>query len=221
MSPHFLSPASPSLRCGWRAGWVAFVFASTALAQEQPAPQQPPPSPVPAQAQPTSPVPPAGQPVPPQTPPPPQAGAAPQEVAPPASQRVYSYPAGCGFPDADGVVVPCSGQWVYSDAYGWIWVPGGGAAPYAVEGVPYVYLYTPVYGWSWYISPWGWGPYFYGGWVVHPWLPLGWHAGWVAAPGVFARLGGHAGYRGAPVFHGGGAWHGTVRGGGGHGGGHR
>ncbi|HXX40344.1 MAG TPA: hypothetical protein VEP50_19680 [bacterium] len=144
-----------------------------------------------------------------------------QEAAPPVSQRVYSYPAGCGYPNADGVVVPCAGQWVYSDGDGWIWVPGG-AVPTVLDGVPYVYLYTPIYGWTWYVSPWGWGPYFYGAWVLHPWLPLGWHGGWVAGPGVFGRLGGHGAFSGRmPAIRGGGAWHGTFRGGGGHGGGRR
>jgi hypothetical protein len=73
----------------------------------------------------------------------------------------------------------------------------------ADEGVPYSYLYTPAYGWTWYVSPWGWGPYHYGAWVVHPWHPVGWRGGWVAHPNVFVRLGGHAGYR-AGGYHGGG-----------------
>ncbi len=136
------------------------------------------------------------------------------------TQRVYSYPAGCGYPDANGVVTACAGQWVYTDSDGWVWVPGGTVAT-EFEGVPYSYLYTPAYGWTWYISPWGIGPYFYGGWVVHPWRPVGWRGGWVAGPRVFTHFGGHGAYRGAPV-RGGGAWHGSMRGGGGfHGGGGR
>jgi hypothetical protein len=54
-----------------------------------------------------------------------------------------------------------------------------------------VYLYTPRYGWNWYVSPWGYGPYHYGIWVQHPWHPYGWHGGWVAAPHVSVRIGGH------------------------------
>jgi hypothetical protein len=195
----------------WLSGSVAFAFATAAFAQEQSAPEPTAPQPEPSST--------SAQPAP--------------EPAPPAAQRVYSYPAGCGFPDADGVVVPCAGQWVYTDTYGWIWVPGE-ALPVIVDGVPYTYLYTPTYGWTWYISPWGWGPYLYGAWVLHPWLPLGWRGGWVAGPGISVRLGGRAGYRGGAAIRGPGAWHGTVHAGapggraggggghaGGHGGGHR
>jgi hypothetical protein len=96
---------------------------------------------------------------------------------------------------------------------GWVWVPASSAVE--VEGgVPYTYLYTPAYGWAWYVSPWGWGPYHYGGWVTHPWRPWGWRGAWVASPGVVVRLGGwHGG-----VWHGGG-YHGGYHGGGWHGGG--
>jgi hypothetical protein len=58
-----------------------------------------------------------------------------------------------------------------------------------MEGVPYTYLYTPAYGWTWYVSPWGWGPYHYGLWVRHPWHPVGLHGYWVARPGAAGRLG--------------------------------
>jgi hypothetical protein len=54
------------------------------------------------------------------------------------------------------------GQWVWSDQYGWMWVPAE-ATPLEVQGEPYVYLYTRSYGWTWFDSPWGWyGPA--GGW---------------------------------------------------------
>ncbi len=65
-------------------------------------------------------------------------------------------------------------------------------------------MYTPAYGWTWYVSPWGVGPYYYGAWVRHPWHPLGWRGGWVAHPHVFVRLGGHAGYYHPRVYNGGG-----------------
>lgn len=210
---HAQSLVAPHRRpwTAWLNGFVAVAFSTGASAQEQ---MQPPPTASqPAQAAASTP-------------------AAP-ESAPPAEQRVYSYPAGCDVPDADGVVVPCSGQWVYTDAYGWIWVPGG-SLPVIVDGVPYTYLYTAAYGWTWYVSPWGWGPYVYGAWVVHPWLPVGWRGAWVAGPGISVRLGGRPGYRGGAAIHGPGAWHGAVHAGapggraggpaghaGGHGGGHR
>ena len=94
-----------------------------------------------------------------------------------------------------------TGSWVYADGYGWMWVPRE-AGRVLVDDVPYVYLYTPMYGWTWYVSPWGPGPYYYGVWVHHPWRPVGWHGGWVARPHVVVRIGGgyhgygHGGYRG-------------------------
>jgi hypothetical protein len=134
-----------------------------------------------------------------------------QEIPPPAAQWVYSYP---------------SGQWVYTTEHGWVWVPLG-ASSAEFEGTPYAYMYTPVYGWNWYVAPWGLGPYRYGAWVVHPWRPVGWRGGWVAHPTVVVHLGGYrgAGFGARPVIHGGGfrsggAFHGGgFQGGGFHGGG--
>jgi len=108
-----------------------------------------------------------------------QGAGAPGEAAPPASQWVYSYP---------------TGQWVYTADNGWVWVPAA-ATQNVVDGVPYSYLYTPAYGWTWYVSPWGWGPYHYGAWVTHPWRPYGWRGGWVAHPRGAFRGGGHFGRR--------------------------
>ncbi len=102
------------------------------------------------------------------------------DESPPASQWVQQY--------ADG-------EWVYTSENGWIWVPAG-AVTMDAEGVPYTYLYTPASGWTWYLSPWGWGPYHYGPWVRHTWRPSGWHGGWVAHPHVVVRLGGHGGGHG-------------------------
>jgi hypothetical protein len=53
-----------------------------------------------------------------------------------------------------------SGQWVYTQQYGWLWMPYG--AQYASDrGVndPYLYCYGPTYGWRWLAAPWvvGWG----------------------------------------------------------------
>ena len=69
-----------------------------------------------------------------------------------------------------------------------MWVPAN-AATVDSEGVPYTYLYTPSYGWTWYVSPWGPGPYHYGVWVRRPWHPVGWHGAWVAGPRVTVRFG--------------------------------
>jgi hypothetical protein len=74
-----------------------------------------------------------------------------------------------------------------------MWVPANAASVDDSDGVPYTYLYTPTYGWTWYVSPWGAGPYRYGVWVRHPWHPVGWHGAWVAHPRVVVRLGGGPG----------------------------
>ena len=89
---------------------------------------------------------------------------------PSASEWVRSYP---------------EGQWVYHATSGWIWIPAGAAAA-GIDGVPYTYLYTPRYGWTWYVSPWGWGHYHYGPWVVRH---AGWRHTWVAHPHIVIRLG--------------------------------
>jgi hypothetical protein len=102
------------------------------------------------------------------------------------------------------------GQWVQTQDSGWIWVPEQ-STTYAVDGVPYVYLYTPAYGWTWYASPWGWGPYAYGPWVTHPW-PFGFRA-WAYGP---TGWGWRAGYWNGGRFYGG-AWRGGAGGYGGHG----
>jgi hypothetical protein len=196
---------------------LVFALGGTAFAQQQPAPQPQPAAQVQAPPAPPSAPPPqqAAQPQPPpqaapqaqdgqQQPPPQVVYQQDQGEPPPASQWVYSYP---------------SGQWVFTSEYGWIWVPAG-ATSAPEEGVPYSYLYTPTYGWNWYISPWGAGTYHYGLWVTHPWRPVGWRGGWVAGPRAFGHLGGHARYGGRVVVHGGyagghpGHW-------GGGGGGHR
>src|SRR5580692_10792159 len=148
-------------------------------AQYPPSPPPPPPAP---SAEPTPlPAPPptgsaqaqAGTPPPP-TPPP--ASAQGPTAPPPGDQSplVQTYP---------------TGQWVYLSGQGWVWVPNGSTSS-ELDGVPYAYLYTPAYGWTWYVSPWGWGPYAYGPWFRHPWHPVGLHGYWVAHPHVGGRLGG-------------------------------
>jgi hypothetical protein len=104
--------------------------------------------------------------------------------------------------------VPPAGQWVYSDSYGWIWVPEG-TTSVIVQEQPYVYLYTPIYGWTWYGSPWGRGVFYVGPWVHHGFGPARvWHRGGLHSPHVVVRPRVVA----PPVIHHGGA----SRGGGGH-----
>lgn len=94
------------------------------------------------------------------------AAADPNEQAPPEAQWEYTYP---------------TGRWVYLADQGWVWIPVD-ADVNDEDGVPYVYLYTPLYGWTWFVSPWGWGPYRYGLWVRRPWRAWGWRGRWVAHP---------------------------------------
>lgn len=162
----------------------------------------------------------------------------PAQQAPPVAEQAPA-PGQPAQPAPPPQQVAAQGQWVWSEEYGWIWVPAG-ASTYAVGGEPYVYIYTPVYGWTWYASPWGWGPYYYGVWAHRPWgwryAPHVWYGrGWVAPRfGAYyhGRVGGHwggyrggyggyrghvGGYRGG--FHGGGFHGGGFHGGGFHGGG--
>ena len=116
-----------------------------------------------------------------------------------------------------------AGEWQFMDGEGWVWVPAG-ATTYNVENTPYVYLYTPSYGWTWYASPWGWGPYYRGGWIHHPFWGAGGWAHYYGGRRVYgaahyggARYGGHyGGHYGGGHYGGGGHFGG--HGGGGHGG---
>jgi hypothetical protein len=167
-------------RFGSRLASVVLAAALTcACAEAEPEPPATPPPPPPAPtAEPAStPEPytqgPPGTPQAPPAPPAPPAGAAGAQPDADGAPLVYSYP---------------TGQWVYASGHGWMWVPSGTTTTEAEDGVPYVYLYTPAYGWTWYVSPWGPGVYHYGLWVRHPWHPVGWHGYWVAHPGVVGHL---------------------------------
>jgi hypothetical protein len=79
-----------------------------------------------------------------------------------------------------------AGQWVYTEQYGWIWMPYGDAYSYVPPdaGEPYEYVYYPAYGWTWVVAPWIWGygpwPYFgiYGA-ASFGWYGLGyWRTPW-------------------------------------------
>lgn len=122
----------------------------------------PPPAPG-ASAVPPPPSPPAATaPAPPVTPPPPVAS------------------------DARPVYTPTSaaptGQWVYTDGYGWVWMPYEQAYTYVTPGQDdaYEYVYYPSSGWTWIHAPWviGIGPRPYWGrfgplrfsWYAHPWF---------------------------------------------------
>jgi hypothetical protein len=143
--------------------------APPADADAAPAPEVAPPS-APPQAIASPQPPPAPAAVAPAPPPPSTV----IEAPPSSTTWTYEYP---------------TGRWVYANGYGWMWVPAN-AAVSDNDGVPYTYLYTPRYGWTWYVSPWGPGPYRYGVWVRRPWHPVGWRGGFVAHSRVVVRLGG-------------------------------
>jgi hypothetical protein len=192
------------LKAGLLVSLLSVLLAGCGAEMEESRPPPPPPPVAPppaAQAPPTSPPPsaPPGVAAPSAPPPPPVAvQAQPGDAPPPLLSQAGPPPpapqqAGQGSPPPGWVYSYPEGQWVYAANRGWIWVPAG-AATTDVDGVPYAYLYVPAYGWTWYVSPWGWGPYHYGGWVARPWLPLGWHRGWVMRPGAGFRIG--MGFRG-------------------------
>lgn len=129
----------------------------------------------------------AAETVTPTTPPP--AG---QPPAPPATQPA---PPTAASPPATAAP---SGQWVYTNQYGWVWMPYGDQYSYIPSnsyGEPYAYVYYPVYGWCWISAPWIWGigpwPYFAYGPGYYPWYVGGyWRYPW--------RYHYVPGFRGAP-----------------------
>jgi hypothetical protein len=96
------------------------------------------------------------------TPEPPSAPPGPEYDAPPAAPAKPPAPPAQEPPD-DAQAAP-SGQWVYTEQYGWVWMPYGAVYSYvppAGTGEPYAYVYYPSYGWTWVVAPWIWG---YGPW---------------------------------------------------------
>lgn len=81
---------------------------------------------------------------------------------------------------------PAAGQWVYTEQYGWLYMPYGSGYTYAPAdgaGEPSMYVYDTTGGWRWVVAPWlwGWGPLPYFG--IHggshfAWDGHGWGPGW-------------------------------------------
>jgi hypothetical protein len=88
----------------------------------------------------------------------------PPESAPPTDVSDQAAPAPPTPAPPAGAQVQAQGQWVNTDQYGWVWVPAASEAV-EVSAQPYAYLYAPSFGWSWFVSPWGVGPYRAGPWV--------------------------------------------------------
>jgi hypothetical protein len=48
-----------------------------------------------------------------------------------------------------------AGQWVYTQQYGWLWMPyGAGYTSVTSPSVAYEYVYYPAHGWRWIYAPW-------------------------------------------------------------------
>ena len=53
-----------------------------------------------------------------------------------------------------------SGQWVFTQQYGWIWMTYGAQNTFVPSngfGEPLEFVFTGSYGWTWVAAPWVWG----------------------------------------------------------------
>lgn len=124
---------------------------------------EPPPAVTPPNDEPNA----APSPPPAEPPPPPVSGA--PSPAPAGSAPVYT-------------PTQPSGQWVYTSAEGWVWMPYSREYTYVTpaQDDAYAYVYYPAGGWAWIHAPWviGIGPRPYWGrwgpvrfaWYTHPWF---------------------------------------------------
>jgi len=77
--------------------------------------------------------------------------------------QVGDVPPPDGAPVPDAQLASDNGQWVYTEQYGWVWMPYGNdytEAPASDTVVGLVYVFQPVLGWGWLTAPWlsGAGP---------------------------------------------------------------
>ncbi len=161
------------------------------------------------------------------------------EAPPPPVSIETSPPAAADAPPPVNIAAPVApgaspeGQWVFTQQYGWVWMPYGESyanAPLVANGDPYLFMYYPNYGWRWLAAPWvfgigvapywgTWGWHHYGwyghGWWGHSWWGYrhGWPAGYhgvVATHPAWAARGQavyHNGARPAAVYHNGAGGH--------------
>jgi hypothetical protein len=117
----------------------------------------------------------------------------PQEVPPPPPAEQPSapqQPQANAQPEGQVTAAVPPGQWVYTQQYGWVWMPYSDAytsVPPGDSGVPYAYVYYPAWSaWTWVAAPWVWG--------IGPWpffgfygaVSFGWYAhGWWAYPAYY------------------------------------
>ena len=73
------------------------------------------------------------------------------------------------------------GQWVYTEQYGWVFMPYAQNYTYVpASGYPFMFVYYPRFGWHWLSAPWVYGagprPYWGGqgythfAWYTRPWF---------------------------------------------------
>jgi hypothetical protein len=92
-------------------------------------------------------------------------------------------------PATSAVSMP-AGQWVYTQEYGWLWMPYHQKYAHVAESasrlghstVAYEYAYYPASGWRWVVAPWvlrfGAVPYWgalgpeHFAWYAHPWFRI-------------------------------------------------
>jgi len=100
------------------------------------------------------------------------------------------------------------GQWVYTDQYGWVWMPHEKRFIHVPPDgdAPDMYVYTQDLGWCWVVAPWvwGWGPMPYFG-PLGPERFVWWGNGFGAWYGYRGRYG-YRGWGGWGAYHGG-YWH--------------
>jgi hypothetical protein len=139
------------------------------------------------------------------------------EATPDSGAPAWTPPAPAETPAPQPQAATPPGQWVYTQQYGWLWMPYADAytqVPVNGYGEPYAYVYYPAYStWTWVAAPWVWG---YGPWPVFGvWGParFGWYGhGWWRSPARWHWAPSHAWYPGggwrapAPLHRGGGAW---------------
>ena len=79
--------------------------------------------------------------------------APPEQLPPPPQQQVQQA-------EPEAAQAPATGQWVYTQQYGWVWMPYGDQYTYAPTQAgtyPQEYIYSPSYGWEWLAAPWVFG----------------------------------------------------------------
>ena len=126
-------------------------------------------------------------------------------LVPPAKPLIIEVPPGGQVQAAEEQQAP-TGQWVYTEQYGWVWIPYGDVytdVPAAGYGAPYEYVYYPAYGWTWVVAPWVWGIGPWPSFGVYGPSVFGWYGhGWWRSPGRWH-------YRGPAPLRGGFALHGV------------